>query len=148
MPKSDGWFQRGQSGNVSGRPRALLTKPQVEILFQALHMKTRDELQAILDEDSAPVLKVMVAKTMLEAARTGDYGRIEFLLNRAVGKVRDEAIVEQVRGNNREILRGVPTVQLLRLVDEERERVKLAAMNPRNTCDDIQPGNEVSIRVD
>lgn len=84
--KDYGW-KKGQSGNPSGRPKGLLTRAQVEIVFQKLANKNRAELQKVIDDPKSTMLEIMVASVVVKAATHGDASRVQFLLDRAVGKV-------------------------------------------------------------
>jgi hypothetical protein len=83
-------FKKGQSGNPRGKPKQLLTKADVETLFQKFAKKTKFELQEVIDDPKATMIEIMVASVMVRTVKDGDASRLQFLLDRAVGKVKDE----------------------------------------------------------
>lgn len=97
-PPQAHWWKPGQSGNPSGRP------PEDPAL-RAVKMMTKAELgkigQLILDGDyetlvelaadkEASVLTQMFASVCLRIINKGDASALDMLLNRIVGKVKDE----------------------------------------------------------
>ena len=98
MPKEDHWFKPGQSGNPKGRKPlppgekglAGLTKNKVRQLFGKFMGLTTQEIIAKCEDKTTPALEMILGRIILKAISTGDYTRLEFLLNRVVGKVKDE----------------------------------------------------------
>ena len=87
-------YVKGQSGNPGGKPKGTLTKADVEKLFQKFAGKTKDELQLMVQDPKSTMLEIMVASVMVKAAKDGDAARLQFLLDRAVGKVKEQMEVE------------------------------------------------------
>lgn len=88
----------GQSGNPKGRApipedlKALKEMSQIEVdrsLHELIHF-TFSELEAIRKNQSTSNLKRMLIAVILEAIQKGDHYRLDFLLNRIVGKVKDQ----------------------------------------------------------
>ena len=94
-PPEHSRFKPGQSGNPGGMPKQLLTQDKVSSVLGKFCMMTREELAKIVENPKSPMLDVMVASVMARAAKDGDYSRLEFLLARSVGKVRDISEVHQ-----------------------------------------------------
>lgn len=99
-------FQKGQSGNPAGRPKNLLRTDEVRNLIGRLWRLSREELQKIVQNPKSSMGEIMVASIVAKAAQTGDYTRVQFLLERTIGKVKDEIevaakpyIVERLDGS-------------------------------------------------
>lgn len=86
-------YPKGVSGNPAGRPKDLLRSDEVRNLIGRFWRLSKDELEAIIADPGSRMGEVMVAAGMLKAAETGDYSRVEFLLNRTIGKVKDQVEV-------------------------------------------------------
>lgn len=90
-------FQKGNPGGP-GRPPLL---PQVEglprlskdsynrLLNQMLHL-TKDQLQALVNDPAKPMIEKWLASIVVKGTVLGDTGRMESLLNRAIGPVPKE----------------------------------------------------------
>jgi hypothetical protein len=92
-------WKPGQSGNPKGRPKyilpdyvkdaALLNRPVVERFFAAYMAMSLYELETKLKDKNLTVLEMMVGRLCLEAMKSGDQSRFDFVLNRTIGKVMD-----------------------------------------------------------
>lgn len=89
-------WKKGQTGNPKGRPpdalnAALkkLTKEELEDIANLIIKGNMPALRAIAKDDTAPVIKVMVAATVVKIISKGDMHSLDTLLNRLVGKVKD-----------------------------------------------------------
>ena len=91
-------FQPGKSGNPAGRPpepaelkavRAL-TKSQLAEIGIMVATGDHDALRAIMEDDGETVLKKMIASVCLKVIHKGDMNALDVLLNRLIGKVKDE----------------------------------------------------------
>lgn len=80
-------FPKGVSANPGGKPKWLLTKGQVEQAFQAFHSMTKEELIKVRDDDKSLAMHAMIASIMIKTIEHGDQSRMQFLLDRAIGKV-------------------------------------------------------------
>ena len=83
-------FKPGQSGNPSGKPRGLLTRSQVEALISKFSSLTRDQMQVVIQNPKSTMIEIMVASIMAKASKDGDYSRLQFLLERSIGKVKEQ----------------------------------------------------------
>jgi transcription elongation factor GreA-like protein len=115
----------GGPGRPKGRDPRLtdfsknLTKTLVTKTLSEMLDSTEDEIQEILDSKQEPAIKKAVASVIKCCIENGDYMRLEMLLNRVIGKVRDESFVETK--NHDDTLEKVPRekiVQLLRSANE------------------------------
>jgi hypothetical protein len=105
MPKEDTQFKPGQSGNPAGRPampedlkaaKALTKQVLMRELNDLIHM-TKSELEAALVSPESTMIRRMAARVIQEADNNGDDRRLGFLLDRLVGKVKDELALELPR---------------------------------------------------
>jgi hypothetical protein len=83
-------WTKGQSGNPSGRPKGQLRRDQVEAVMGRFSAMTRAELQKIVQNEKSTMLEIMVASVMAKAAKDGDATRLQFLLDRTIGRVKEQ----------------------------------------------------------
>lgn len=83
-------FKPGQSGNPSGKPKNLLTKDKVKAIVGKFANMTREELQSVVADPKSTMIEITVASIMVKAAKDGDYTRLDFILNRSIGRVLDD----------------------------------------------------------
>lgn len=112
-------FKPGQSGNPAGKPKGTLSSAEVSALMGKFCKKSRVELQAIIQDEKSTMLEIMVASVMAKAAKDGDYARLAFLLDRSVGKVKEE-IEQTVRSISDEDLDKIPRDALIKLVSGQK----------------------------
>lgn len=87
-------FEQGTSGNPKGRPRlpddiksmrkfnqAEFDRQANEFLFMPVN-----QLSEILENPAETALRKILAGIIVESAKNGDYKRLEFLLDRLIGK--------------------------------------------------------------
>lgn len=87
-----------------------------------------DQVDETLQSRTAPMLDVTLCSIIQRAARDGDQSKLEFLLNRVIGKVADR--IETITFDERalEKLDAIPTSQLLdaivnaQVVDEDDDK--------------------------
>jgi len=110
-------WKPGQSGNPGGRkalPPELrgihaLTQLEVCALVSKYARMSRDELQAAVGSPSTPMLEIAIASIFAQAAKHGDFARLAFLLDRAIGKVKvveesDQAMQDLAAKSTQELL--------------------------------------------
>lgn len=83
-------WKPGQSGNKSGKPKQLLTRDKVSSVVGKFACMTRDELQDVIKNPKSSMLEITVAAIMARAAKDGDFNRLNFILDRSIGKVTSE----------------------------------------------------------
>ena len=91
-------WKKGQSGNPLGgqlhdaeiRAIKKLTKEELKELGAIVLKNNLDELMKIQDDPNASVLKVLVASVCVKAIKKGDMYSLDVLLNRLIGKVKEE----------------------------------------------------------
>lgn len=107
-------WKKGQSGNASGKPKQLLTKDKVSSILGKFATMTRDELQKVMQDSKTPMIEIMIAAVIIKAAKDGDYSRLDFLLSRSIGKVKDE-IEQTIKSIDDSDLDVIPREALIRL---------------------------------
>ncbi len=90
-------FVKGQSGNIAGKPRHLLTTAKISSIVGKFCEMTREQLQKIVQNPKSTMLEITVAGILARAAKDGDYSRLEFLFARSVGKVKESLEVSTAR---------------------------------------------------
>ncbi len=114
-------FKPGQSGNPSGRPKIppdilqarKFTQLELERVINALLYLTKADLQARIKDPATPMIEMIAASIMAQAAVKGDHQRLEFILARMIGRVQERIEVSTPtpfvlkRRNGEEIVMGV-----------------------------------------
>ena len=85
-PMANRW-KPGQSGNPGGKPKAKITIDSIRRIIEKLSFLSREELQKIVSDPQTPMIELQFASIMAQAAKTGDFSRLNFLMERMVGKV-------------------------------------------------------------
>lgn len=88
-------FKKGQSGNPGGKIAGLLSPQQISALITRFWKMTMAELAAVPKDPKSTVGEIALASIFIKAIETGDYGRIEGLLTRGIGKVKEVTEVHQ-----------------------------------------------------
>jgi len=94
----DNRFKPGVSGNPAGRPKIpddikqakRLNKLEVERLMNKFMAMTKDEISQSINDPTTPALEIMIGSIIAKAVSHGDPVRLNFLLDRLIGKVKDE----------------------------------------------------------
>lgn len=63
-----------------------------EILYKYMD-STADELLQAMQNPLTPAIELVVIKVLKEAIKNGDHHRLDFLLNRTIGKVPDKTLI-------------------------------------------------------
>ncbi len=90
-----GKFQKGVSGNPSGRPKLPddlreideITNQEVKRIVAKFSRMTKSEIEIAIRDPEIPMMHLTVASIFIQSAKHGDYGRLSFLLDRSLGKV-------------------------------------------------------------
>jgi hypothetical protein len=98
MAKSETSWKPGESGNPEGRVKLpedirtakKLNKIELERLLNLYLTLSDDEIKARLSTSETPQLEKMIASIVTKAIDHGDQQRLTFILDRLVGKVKDE----------------------------------------------------------
>lgn len=97
-------FKPGQSGNPAGRAKLPedikeargLNKIQFERMLNRYLAMSAPEIKTIAESPKTPALDLIVAKVIYEAIKKGDDKRLDFMLNRLIGPVKQILQIEQV----------------------------------------------------
>jgi len=121
-------FGPGNPGGP-GRPKGVdpklsdfnknLTKTAVTKMLSDMLDATQADLDLVLADRTEPALKVAIASVIHQCIKQGDYARLESLLNRTIGKVRDESLVETK--SHDEKLEKVPREKIVALLRAANE---------------------------
>ena len=90
-------FKPGQSGNPAGRPKLSpelrkireLNGEEIRRLFAKYARMTRMQLQESIDNPNTPVIELIIATGISIAYLQGDYTRLNFILNRTIGPIKE-----------------------------------------------------------
>lgn len=125
MPGKGKPFQKGNnfgSHHSKKLPEDLLgvktlTPEYFQRTIALLMEKTNEEIISIADNPQAPAREGMIAQVIAQILKSGDPMRFEFLLNRTIGKVKDQ---QDININ----LRAMPTQDLLALGQEAMKELE------------------------
>jgi hypothetical protein len=90
-------FPPGVSGNPNGRPKVpeeikmarALNKLELERILNEFIYMTPDEMTTKIESGSATAIEAMVGAIILAAVKHGDQARLNFILDRLIGKVKE-----------------------------------------------------------
>ncbi len=111
-PPAEYQFKKGQSGNPLGgklhnpelRAIKKLTAIEVAEVGSLLLDGNLAALKAVAKDPNATVLKVMIASVAVRTISKGDYGALDTILNRLVGKVPNTVAVTKEKNPFKEYL--------------------------------------------
>ncbi len=96
-----------------------LTKDNVSQLISKFASKTREELHAVVQDPASTAIQITVASILAQAMKSGDYTRLEFLLTRSIGRVKEEIELSKAQSfilrkrDGEEIHMGVQEVKVI-----------------------------------
>ncbi len=116
VPPKHGQWKKGQSGNPEGGRKhdpvikqfKALTKAELAEVGNLVVKSKLDDLKAVKDDPNASVLKVMLASIAVKVISKGDMHALDLLLNRLIGKVRDDVIVTGIPANQPQVVVTLP----------------------------------------
>jgi hypothetical protein len=83
-------YQKGESGNRSGRPKELLTKDRVSKIISEFSSMNPEEIRAVAENPESTMIELMIASIVMQVVKSGDVGRLNFLFERSpVGRFKD-----------------------------------------------------------
>lgn len=96
------WEPGGPSPNPNGRPRLpadlaaikKLTPSYIRMVIAKLARMTQQEMVTYLQTSGANNMELMVASIIVKATQEGDHSKLNFLLDRSIGKVVEEKRVQ------------------------------------------------------
>lgn len=104
--KKDGRFKKGESGNPNGRPKLppelkqikQLSPSYVKTVIAKLTRMSKEQITEWIElpmESGGPnLLEMMVASVINQALSHGDHSKLQFLLDRSIGKVVEQHKVQ------------------------------------------------------
>ncbi len=119
-------WKPGQSGNPTGRPKIpehlrgilALMPDEVSRMIAKYARMDRAELGLMLETKAMPMLEACIAKIFQESYAKGDFTRLSFLLDRAIGKVPAVQPTDDEAAALQEI-RDLSNEELIKLVKEK-----------------------------
>ncbi len=119
-------FKPGVSGNPGGKPKIpedikqarKMTQIELERVINSLLFLDREALQAKIKDPKTPMIEMIAASIMAQAAQKGDHTRLDFILQRMIGKVKDQVEISTPqpfilkKRDGEEIVMGVETKEL------------------------------------
>lgn len=98
MSENDTRFKKGQSGNPNGRPRIpedlkmarRLNKLELEKLLNQFLFMTPPEMEERVKSADVTAIEAMIGSIIIKAVKDGDQQRLNFILERLIGKVKDQ----------------------------------------------------------
>jgi len=105
-------FQPGQAGCMGSTP-GMLTPIMIRRLLSRMWKMNRWQLQRLVEDPQTSMGEITLAAILVKAAGDGDVQKIEFVLNRMIGKVK----AAQEKPEQLDELRLIPTEKILELLD-------------------------------
>ena len=98
-------FKPGQTGNPGGRPKTpadllkarSMNRVECQRILNKLIYMDDDEFNDFMSHPSTSKFDRVIGRLIMEAEKYGDPGRINFLLDRLIGKVKDDIEVTHLR---------------------------------------------------
>lgn len=95
-------WNKGESGNMKGRPRKIVTKlkmdgyklAEINDTIQMMVSMTYDELKRVWDNPNATILEKTIAAALRKSLTDGELYSIETLLTRVYGKPKERMEVQ------------------------------------------------------
>lgn len=125
VPKQLTPWPKGVCGNPGGRPslppelKAIKSLSQIECckLVSKYARMSKLEVEECLLNPSIPAIELAIASIFIQAIKKGDFFRLGFLLDRAIGKV-PEQMPSEDDDEQLNALRSLPMRELLTLVQK------------------------------
>lgn len=172
MPKEDGQWKKGQSGNKRGRPRLPETVKKAreinQIEFERVMNKllylTPDQVKRRLKNKSLPVVEQLLGQIIHKAAMEGDTKRAEWIMTRMLGKPVDRLEVTAQRESRNlnvsvavsqsqaqvapppeivEVLSPHATMAQLQAMQDEIDKLRVASLPPA-----VEQGEAIDVTVE
>lgn len=124
-------FQKGVSGNPAGRPKSDLpqARKMSATLFSHIVMKymdfTLEDIQRAFKDKQTQALDLIVLKILHEGIKRGDQSRLNFLLDRTVGKVSDKIDISSSDGSMSPH-RGMSDEELQKRIQAAKDKLQTA----------------------
>jgi hypothetical protein len=121
-------WKPGQSGNPKGRdPGVILSKDEIRRVFTKYLQMPKEELEKVIKDKKAPTLDHMIASSIQSCIEAGEFHKLDGLLSRIIGKVKEELevstpkpyVIETTNGNHIEM--GAQIIEAERELLEESD---------------------------
>lgn len=96
-PPKDNRWQKGQSGNPSGKPKGIYTRDEIRAVVSRAYRMTKADLKRVIEDPESTMLEIHVASIMAQGVKKGEFYSFDGLMNRTVGKVKDELEVTALK---------------------------------------------------
>lgn len=83
-------WPKGQSGNVSGRPKGIYSRDEIQAVVSKMYRMKVAEVNDILSSPESTMLEIHVANIMIKGSDDGSFQSFDGLMNRTIGKVQDK----------------------------------------------------------
>jgi len=95
MAKGKKGFSKGENGYQATVPEDLrqarkLTKVEIELVLNKYLYLPFGEIQAALRDPTKPTIEILIISVLLTAIKRGDHDRLNFVLDRLLGKVKQD----------------------------------------------------------
>jgi len=95
-------FKKGQSGNPRGRPKVPVELKRARRLTQIEFEKSvnkflfgdKKHLNKVLNDPASTTFDLLIGQMIVMAIKQGDYQRLNFLMDRIIGKAKETVRVE------------------------------------------------------
>lgn len=121
--KNPGDFKPGENGYHKTVPEDLrqarrLTKIDVELVLNKYLYLPFGEIQAALRDPMKPTIEILIISVLLTAIKRGDHDRLNFVLDRIIGKVKQDVDVKVTKSFHEQC------VDLVESLDADFTRIK------------------------
>lgn len=95
-------FIKGQSGNKNGRPKmdpellavTKMSHAYITAIINKYSYMNRGDIKRAMEDAETSMIECTIASILVKAMQTGDYMKLNFLLDRAIGKVSEQLEVK------------------------------------------------------
>lgn len=121
LPPVETRWQKGKSGNPSGKPKNVFTSEELRKKIGKTLALSKAQLAEILQDNKSSVLDLVLASVAAKCIKDGDIAKMEFLFNRSLGKVKDivNLQTQDTQLMERERIRAMSTEELTAFVLEK-----------------------------
>lgn len=119
-------FSKGQSGNPGGRPKqseadkvlTKLTREQFSDIAEMIVLGQWDAIEQIVKNETETVLRKLIAQCLIKAGSRGDWYVVDKLLDRLIGKPKENVEVTHFR----RVVRKLDGTAIEYTTEEDKEK--------------------------
>lgn len=101
-------LEKGESGNLNGRPKKIYSvlkesgysKEDIKAAFEEIGWQTSDDLDAILDDSTKPMILRLIAKAFQKGTEKGDFRYVSEILAHVIGRPKENGSTPNVTNYN------------------------------------------------